>query len=303
MAILTAARARGEPAAARSRRAAAGVATRGRPEHVRRVVERLRRQTLRPASILVAYVDPSDIVGLGEASDLVLIASEPGLTRQRNAILDRLPPGTEFLAFFDDDFLPHPQWLQRAVAAFDHAPDVVCVTGNVVANGVGRGEIDADAALALLAAASPAEHDWIEDDVSPYGCNMAFRCAALGGLRFDERLPLYGWLEDRDFAARMSRGGGRQVRLGDALGVHLGVGAGRMSDRRLGYAQIANPLYLLKRGTMAPRDFALRVSTDLASNALKAMRSGNRRRRLLGNLIALAEALAGRCAPERALRL
>ncbi len=300
MAVVATARAYDVWAPAFSRRVTVGVATRGRPEHVRRVVERLRRQTLRPAYILIAYVEPDDIAGLGDAPDLVLIASAAGLTRQRNAILDRLPAGTEVIAFFDDDFLPHPQWLQRAVAAFDRADDVVCVTGHVVANGVGGGEIDAEAGLALVASAAPA--DWVEDDVSPYGCNMAFRRAALGDLRFDERLPLYGWLEDRDFAARVARGGGRQLRLGASVGVHLGVGAGRMADRRLGYAQIANPLYLLKRRTMTPRDFVRRIATDLGSNLCKAPRSAPRRRRLAGNLIALGEALIGRCTPERALR-
>lgn len=289
------------PASRVSRRIAVGIATRGRPGFLRLVVERLRRQTLRPAALLVAYVEPGDVAGLSEAADVVLIPCEAGLTRQRNAILDRLPAEAEFVAFFDDDFLPHPQWLQCALAAFDAAPDIVGLTGKVVANGVSCGEIAPEEALALLAAAEPSER--VEDGVSPYGCNMAFRCSSLGVLRFDERLPLYAWLEDRDFAARVALGGGRLVLLGAALGVHLGVGAGRMSDRRLGYSQIANPLHLLRRGTMRPRDFALRVATDLASNICKSPRSPARRRRLAGNGLALAEAFIGRCAPERAARL
>jgi hypothetical protein len=283
-----------------SSRIAVGVATRGRPEHVRLVVERLRRQTLRPTVVLVAYVEAADVATLQATPELRLIRAEPGLTRQRNAILQRLPAAVDFIAFFDDDFLPHPQWLERALAAFDAAPDIVCVTGNVLANGVSAGEIDAGTALDLLARAEPEPSGAVEDDVSPYGCNMAFRCAGIAGQRFDEALPLYGWLEDRDFAARV---GGRQVRLASALGVHLGVGAGRMSDRRLGYAQIANPLYLLRRGTMRPGDALRRVLTDLASNLCKAPRSPARRRRLLGNARALAEALAGRCRPERAAAL
>ncbi len=281
-------------------RIAVGIATRGRPEFVRLLVERLRRQTLRPALALIAYVEPADVAGLRMDDDLALIGCEAGLTRQRNVILERLPAEAEFIVFFDDDFLPHPQWLARMLAAFDAEPDILCLTGNVLANGVSGGEIDAQDALDLLAEADPGTCERVEDGVSPYGCNMAFRRAGLGGLRFDERLPLYGWLEDRDFAARV---GGRQVRLGAALGVHLGVGAGRMSDRRLGYAQIANPLHLLGRGTMGAGDFAARVLTDLASNLLKAPRSAARRRRLLGNARALAEALVGRCRPERAAKL
>ena len=283
-------------------RCVAGLATRGRSELLALVVDLLRRQTRPPDLILIAYVEPADIAGLSAAADLVLIPSAAGLTRQRNAILDRLPTRCEFVAFFDDDFLPHPQWLEQAVAAFDAAPELICVTGRLLANGVSRGEIAAPAGLALLAQAAAAKPS-VEEGVSPYGCNMAFRRAAIGALRFDESLPLYGWLEDRDFAARVARGGGRCVRLGAAQGVHLGAGAGRMSDRRLGYAQIANPLHLLQRRTMPPAHFALRVLTDFASNLVKAPRSAARRRRLWGNGVALAEALVGRCAPERATRL
>jgi glycosyltransferase involved in cell wall biosynthesis len=283
-----------------SSRIAVGVATRGRPEYVRLLVERLRRQTLRPTVVLVAYVEAADVAALQATPELRLIRAEAGLTRQRNAILRGLPAAVDFIAFFDDDFLPHPQWLARTLAAFDAAPDIVCVTGNVLANGVSAGEIDASTALDLLERTEPEPSDAVENDVSPYGCNMAFRRARVGDLRFDEALPLYGWLEDRDFAARV---GGRQVRLTSALGVHLGVGAGRMSDRRLGYAQIANPLYLLRRGTMRPGDVLRRVLIDLASNLCKAPGSPARRRRLIGNARALAEALAGRCRPERAAAL
>ena len=292
----------GETATGFSQSIAVGIATRGRARFLRAVVEQLRQQVLRPAKILVAYVEPSDVAGLSEAADLELIASPAGLTLQRNAILDHLPAQAQFITFFDDDFLPHPQWLQCALAAFEGAPDIVCITGNVVANGVSVGEIAPEAALSMLATLDASAHGGVEEDVSPYGCNMAFRRAALAGERFDERLPLYAWLEDREFAARVARSGGRFVRLGAALGVHLGVGAGRMSDRRLGYAQIANPLYLLRRGGMRPRDFALRVATDLASNLLKSARSRARAARLVGNGLAVAEALVGRCAPERAMR-
>ena len=44
-----------------------------------------------------------------------------------------------------------------------------------------------------------------------YGCNMAFRTAGIGSVRFDERLPLYGWQEDLDFCGAL-RGSGRIVK-------------------------------------------------------------------------------------------
>ena len=83
----------------------------------------------RPAKILIACVEAADVEGLAAAPDLVVIASAPGLTLQRNAILDRLPGDCEFIVFFDDDFFPQREWLARAIAAFEARPDVACITG------------------------------------------------------------------------------------------------------------------------------------------------------------------------------
>jgi glycosyltransferase involved in cell wall biosynthesis len=284
-------------------RVAVGIATRGRPEYVRLVVEHLRLQTLPPAKILIACVEAADVEGLAAAPDLVVIASEPGLTRQRNAILDQLPGDCQFIVFFDDDFFPQREWLARAIHIFGARPEIACITGHVIANGICGPNLSPEDALGLLEAARPDDHDWFEENISPYGCNMAFRRSAVGALRFDEQLVQYGWLEDRDFGARVERQGGRLIKVGAALGVHLGVASARMSDRKLGYAQIANPLHLLFKRTMSPRLFALRVLTDLGSNVHKAPRSRARRLRLVGNLIAIAEALVGLCKPERAARL
>ena len=55
-----------------------------------------------------------------------------------------------------------------------------------------------------------------------YGCNMAFRAGMIRHERFDENLALYGWQEDVDFSARISKYG--QIVKTDAfVGVHRGV--------------------------------------------------------------------------------
>ena len=45
------------------------------------------------------------------------------------------------------------------------------------------------------------------------GCNMAFRFSALRNVRFDERLPLYAWLEDHDFRGQVERRGASCARM------------------------------------------------------------------------------------------
>ena len=83
-----------------------------------------------------------------------------------------------------------------------------------------------------------------------YGCNMAFRTARIGSVRFDERLPLYGWQEDLDFCGAL-RSSGRIVRTNLVWGVHLGTKRGKGSEVRLGYSQIVNPAYIVRKGNMS----------------------------------------------------
>jgi hypothetical protein len=78
---------------------------------------------------------------------------------------------------------------------------------------------------------------------------MAFTDTVIRQTRFDVNLPLYGWQEDRDYTDMALRLG-RVIYFPDCRGVHLGVKSGRTGGGKLGYSQIANPVYLMKKGTM-----------------------------------------------------
>ena len=128
---------------------------------------------------------------------------------------------------------------------------------------------------------------------------MALRLDRVGAQRFDERLPLHGWQEDVDFAARLP---GEAVHTDAFAGVHLGTPSGREAGARLGYAQIANPVYLMAKGTMRPGHALGLMARNLAANHLRAGwpepwidRAGRAR----GNRRALADLLRARLAPER----
>jgi hypothetical protein len=135
---------------------------------------------------------------------------------------------------------------------------------------------------------------------------MAFRVAAMRDLRFDERLVLYGWLEDRDFGATVARGGGRLIKSARAKGVHMGVKKGRVAGDRLGYSQVVNPVYMLGKKTMSPRQAAGQMFRNVASNVLLSIKPEpfiDRRGRLRGNLRGFLDILRGRLEPERAAAL
>ena len=160
-----------------------------------------------------------------------------------------------------------------------------------------------DDAIGLLATDKERVYPSRIEPFSPYGCNMAFRLSAIGELKFDERLVLYGWQEDRDFGAALAQRGGRLVKCASARGVHMGVKGGRVAGDRLGYSQIVNPVYMLRKGTMTTRQVVSHVSGNIAKNLMRAPKPEpfiDRRGRLRGNLRGLADVLRGRIEPERA---
>lgn len=239
-----------KPVTASVPRAAVVIATRGRPGVVSATVRHLlATQTLKPEAVIVSCIDLADAGDLVGHSEVTVVTGLPGLTTQRNTALLSLPEETEIVAFFDDDFIADRNWLAAAARSFRDDSQIVGFTGRVLADGVNGPGIGFEEALRLVEAAPPSDWSWIEP-YSPYGCNMAFRAQAIGETRFDERLVLYGWLEDRDFAAALSKRGGRFVKCAEAFGVHMGVKNGRISGERFGYSQIVNPIYMLRKGTM-----------------------------------------------------
>jgi hypothetical protein len=212
----------------------------------------------------------------------------------------------EIVAFFDDDFVADRNWLVSAHRVFRDESQVVGLTGRVVADGIKGPGIGFDEAVRLVETAKiQLQPEWTEP-YSPYGCNMAFRVAAIRGTRFDERLVLYGWLEDRDFAAELAKRGGRLVKWSLAYGVHMGVKSGRVSGERLGYSQIINPLYMMGKGTMPLAKVVDHIFGNAASNFGRAVWPEpfiDRKGRAKGNLIAIADVLRGRLEPERAAEI
>lgn len=280
------------------------VATRGRPEIVTATLHYfIETQTLKPATIIVSCADPEDAGEAAKLPGVRVVVGPPGLPAQRNSALAALPDGVEIVVFLDDDFVADAGWLAAAAQLFRDDPQVAGFTGHVLVDGIKGPGLSFEDAVRIVETADN-KPDWdIIDAYSPYGCNMAFRTSMMGQVRFDERLVLYGWLEDRDFAARVAKRGGRLVKCASARGVHMGVKSGRVAGERFGYSQIVNPFYMLRKGTMSAGQVADHVFRNLVSNLVRALKPEpfiDRQGRLRGNLIGLADILRGRLHPERA---
>ncbi|WP_337270776.1 glycosyltransferase [Oryzifoliimicrobium ureilyticus] len=287
-------------------RVAAVFATRGRPDIVTAAVRHfMNTQSLQPTSVIVSCPDLADAGKLVSEPGVKVVTGPAGLASQRNTALSHLDAGTDIVAFFDDDFVADANWLEEVAAVFRDEAEIVGVTGEVLADGIKGPGIAFEDAVQLVAQAPKPQDKWIEP-YSPYGCNMAFRMSAIGDLRFDERLVLYGWLEDRDFAAALVRKGGRLIKWSRAYGVHMGVKSGRVSGERLGYSQIINPFYMKRKGTMSLANVADHIFRNTVSNFVGIFKSEpfiDRRGRARGNLIAMGDLLRGRLQPERAAAL
>lgn len=281
--------------------------TKGRAQILAQVAPLGEKQSLKPIRTIVSCVSDEDVAGLPPSADLTVLKGPAGSSTQRNRALDNLPDDAGVVVILDDDFLMHEDWIAEVVKVFEADASITCITGTVIADGIHNSGYSLEEGLARLAGVTgvPAPRT-ISETGGPYGCNMAFRVDGIEGVRFDERLVLYGWQEDRDFGGQIWNRGGRVVRINTALGVHLGTKGGRVSGRRLGYSQVINPLYLVKKKTMPLRDALDHVLRNIASNAVRSFAPEphiDRFGRLRGNLIGLLDLMRGRFTPERAAEL
>ncbi|CAN7604708.1 hypothetical protein LJR219_004585 [Phenylobacterium sp. LjRoot219] len=282
------------------------IATIGRAPEAALLLARLRRQSLPPARIVLSVEKPTDLPPLAAAADddVEAVFGPRGLCAQRNRGMACLDGDCDVVVFYDDDFLPSLRSLEGLGALFAAHDDVAGATGLVLADGVCQGGIAAAAGEAIVEAydrAPPEPPAILADLRTAYGCNMAFRRRALDGLCFDERLPLYGWQEDVDFAGQVAQRG-RVVKTNAFAGVHLGVAKSRTPGARLGFSQMVNPVYLVRKGTMRPAHAARIMGGNFIANHLKALTPEphiDRRGRLAGNWAGILHLASGRLEPER----
>ncbi|MDC9836305.1 glycosyltransferase family 2 protein [Rhizobium binxianense] len=285
-------------------RIAVGIASAGRPSILRETVDYLLSLPNQAERLIVCVPVIDDAAGLAERPDVEVIVGSRGLTSQRNRIIEAAAADTDILIFLDDDFIPAATFLSRIAAVFAAKPDVAIATGEVLADGVLNGGLSMSKALQVLETAGEGAEK-VTEVYNAYGCNMAVRLAPVleHELTFDEQLPLYGWLEDVDFSRSIARYG-RSVRVEGARGVHLGVRSGRQPGRRLGYSQVANPVYLIRKGTMSKGRAIAQIGRNILANASGLLfkdRLVDRWGRLNGNVLALSDLLIGHASPSRIL--
>lgn len=293
-----------------SYRVVVGIPTVGRAGILESTVKAIVNQTYMPDLVLISVADQRDAADLEKQTlpfPVRVLIGKKGLTVQRNRIIDELRQ-TDLILFLDDDFLMAPDYIEQMVNVFKNHPDVVLATGKVLADGIKGPGYDHNTGLRKLAEGLSVPADSaLASAHTGYGCNTAIRAKTIlkHKLRYDEALPLYGWLEDVDFSNRLVPHG-RFVCPGGMRGVHLGTKTGRTHGRYLGYSQIANPIYLIRKGTISRKRARNLMARNIASNLLGTFRPrpwADYRGRLRGNLTAIWDVLLRRDRPDRILDL
>ena len=288
-----------------SLKVAIGIATTGRAEQMRLTLQQISRQAARPIRTVVCPASSDDFdptISRELNYPLQTVSGPRGLCAQRNAIV-RACADVDILVFMDDDFYPAPDYVAQVAALFEAQPHIVVATNQPALDGATGPGVSHETALRVIEdlPAQPVGASGLADTYGGYGCNMAIRLAPVlkHGLEFDERLPLYGWLEDIDFTRRLAPHG-RIVRASALRGVHLATKRGRSTGVRLGYSQIANPVYMVRKGSVSAGYAYPQLLRNLAKNIVRSFNPEpwvDRRGRLKGNLFALRDLISRRLDP------
>jgi GT2 family glycosyltransferase len=285
------------------------IATYKRAALVGALLNAMKNQSRLPDEVVVSAVDPTDLPEFPPLNfPLKILLGQPGSCRQRNSGIEYLSGRVDIILFLDDDFWMASSYLEELGRLFGSESSIVGMTGKVIADGATTAGFSVEQAEAMLRnyQIHLGQHQPRTLDVpDTYGCNMAFRMRCIDKIRFDERLPLYGWQEDVDFSAQV-RKAGRVVKADQTWGVHLGTKMGKTSGLRFGYSQVINPLYVYKKGNMRLSAAGSLIVRNMAANLVKSAVPEtyiDRRGRLRGNLRGLVDVLRGRLDPIQVLEI
>jgi GT2 family glycosyltransferase len=285
------------------------IASLGRPQNVSILLNLLAAQSQLPAQVILSMETNADAPPDADYPFAVeKVFGHRGSSVQRNRGLDRLNPDIDIVVFYDDDFVPSRFALACMAQFFQDHAHVAGAHGLVLQDGIGGPGITAENALAIVEAAdmegAPPKGRILSLTHGLYGCNMAYRTTQIRDVRFDEELPLYAWFEDVDFSARVP---GDLVHTDAFRGVHCGEKRGReRNGKRLGYSQVANPVYMMRKGTLSKKVTFRSIFKRLLVNHFKIFHPEpwvDRKGRAVGNRIAIMDLIRGRLRPNRILEL
>lgn len=239
------------------------IATKDRPENVRRLLTCLRDEPIRAGQLIVVDAGNGSLRSVVEAFvDLrpeYVHEGQPGLTRQKNTSVRHLGPSIRLVAFLDDDIVLEPGAMGHMVQFWERAPEEVGgASFNIVSQqrvsspvmrfllrlfGIDDGRFGVVLRSGFNTPIAPAEAtrqvQWLN------GGSTVWRRAVVEQCAFDEWFPGSGLCEDVRFSLQVSR----QYRLmvvAEARARHLEIAKTFAREYRQGQAQVMNRMYVVR---------------------------------------------------------
>jgi GT2 family glycosyltransferase len=241
------------------------VATKDRPDDVRRLMESLRQQTIPPFEIVIvdASREPveSVVTVFPELRTRYIRHLPPSAAAQRNAGIRACDPTATLIGFVDDDTTFEPEAFANMLRFWEEAgPDVLGAAFNIRNYpSRGRQSLKRSRLAERLGLYSPKV-----GNVSPSGWHTVigevaetqfvhwlpstaalWRRQVFGGDLFDEFYEGAN-LEDLDFSYTAGRRG-RLAVVADAGFFHFPSPGGRLSTRHFGQLEVRNRLYFVRK--------------------------------------------------------
>ena len=271
------------------------VATKDRPADLRRLLESLQQQTIKPTEIVIVDASRESVESVVAAFPQVRTRYVrhllPSAAAQRNAGIRACDPSATLIGFADDDTTFEPDSFAAMLRFWDSASeDVLGASFNVLnyrlprLQSLKRGYISVRLGLysAKLGGVAPSGWQSIVGNVSQTqyvewlpSTAAVWRRDILDRYVFDEYFDTYSYVEDVDLSYSIGRKG-RLAIVADAGYSHFPSADGRVSPRQFGRLEVRNRLYFVRKQGLSVSRCFLGIGIRLAMTLLAALRSCDR---------------------------
>ena len=285
------------------------IPTKDRPAEIRRALDSLAGQVLKPDQVIVvdggARSVEAEVMSFPELKPIYLRAEKPSAAGQRNLGLSAADEGCALVGFLDDDAVLEPSAVEKMLKFWESAPPGVGgaafnlsnhpllyashLKRSRLAKHLGlysdeRGRVLRSGFQTMIGRVKEDIFvDWLTSGAS------VWRAPVFERFRFDEWYEGYSYLEDLDFSYQV----GKEFRLAvvaDARYCHLPASAGRGNGVKFGRREVRNRLHFVKKNPELSLGLCrLALGLRMAMSFLLFVRDGQRAHlgRVVGNCIEL----------------
>ena len=284
------------------------VATKDRPDDLRKMLTSLQNQTMTPTEIIVVDASANPVESILKEFPILplryLRHLLPSAAAQRNAGIQASAPSATLIGFADDDILFEPGAFEHLLRFWDSAPfDTLGASFNLrnypqrgpsffkhskISEALGLysprpGSVSRSGWQTVIPGLSETQYvDWLPTTA------VTFRKEAFQVSLFDAFYESYSYLEDLDLSYTIGRVG-RLAVVAEAGFAHFPSSSGRVTLLQFGRYEVRNRIHFVRKHNLSlPRCYlglAIRLAMSIGNGIVRMDRS--QLKRALGNVIEL----------------